>query len=216
MTNSYSTVPNQRTVNIHRQPLDGDFLGIKNENWQYAARDLGAHALRLYLYLASNADGYRFALSPVAIRNAVGMPRSTYHDQFRVLVDKGYLVHRGGSTFDFYEVPIPRRDRPAFAGYVFENSTAVDNAIPQPGNPVMPEDIEINNRLYPDTATNSADIPSIEEIEREMGPEEAEEYRQFLAEKAREEAIRKEEEACGATYKIPYKVTKATSKPFDF
>ena len=41
----YTTVPNQRTVNIHREPVKSDFLGIKNENWQAASRDLGAHAL---------------------------------------------------------------------------------------------------------------------------------------------------------------------------
>lgn len=53
------TVANQRVVKIHRERAASDFLGIKNENWQYAARDLGAHALLLYLYLAANADGYR-------------------------------------------------------------------------------------------------------------------------------------------------------------
>ena len=30
---------------------------------------------------------------------------STYHDQFNVLVDKGYLVQTSGNTFEFYEVP---------------------------------------------------------------------------------------------------------------
>ena len=39
------TVPNQRVVTIHREKARSDFLGIKNENWQSAARDLGAHAL---------------------------------------------------------------------------------------------------------------------------------------------------------------------------
>ena len=62
------TVPNQRIAKIHREVAKSDFLGIKNENWQAAARDLGAHALMLYLYLASNADGYNLALSPAAIR----------------------------------------------------------------------------------------------------------------------------------------------------
>ena len=52
------TVPNQRTVFIHRNMLLNDFLGIQNANWQAAARDLGAHALMLYLYLASNANNY--------------------------------------------------------------------------------------------------------------------------------------------------------------
>ena len=60
----------------------------------------------LYLYLASNADGFMLALSPAAIRQAVGMPSSTYRDQFVKLIDKGYLVRRGESnTFDFYETP---------------------------------------------------------------------------------------------------------------
>ena len=72
-----NTVPNQRVVAIHRERASSDFLGIKNEHWQAAAHDLGAHALMLYLYLASNRDGYTLALSPAAIRRAVGMAAST-------------------------------------------------------------------------------------------------------------------------------------------
>ena len=52
-----NTVPNQRIIAIHRERAASDFLGIKNDNWQAAARDLGAHALMLYLYFASNANG---------------------------------------------------------------------------------------------------------------------------------------------------------------
>lgn len=39
------TYPNQRMVRVHRERVISDFLGIKNENWQFASRDLGAHAL---------------------------------------------------------------------------------------------------------------------------------------------------------------------------
>ena len=99
------TFPNQRVVRIHRESVKSDFLGIKNENWQAASRDLGAHGLRLYLYLASNANNYNLALSPAAARAAIGIPRSTYFDQFAILVDKGYLVPATGNTYDFYEVP---------------------------------------------------------------------------------------------------------------
>ena len=88
-----NTVPNQRVVAIHRERASTDFLGIKNEHWQAAARDLGAHALMLYLYLASNRDGYTLALSPAAIRRAVGMAASTYRDQFLKLVDNIYIYH---------------------------------------------------------------------------------------------------------------------------
>lgn len=99
------TYPNQRTINIHRERATSDFLGIKNENWQDAAKDLGAHALMLYLYLASNANNYTLSLSPAAIREVIGMARSTHHDQFHKLVDKGYLVHSHGNTYAFYERP---------------------------------------------------------------------------------------------------------------
>ena len=48
------TVPNQRVIRVHRERASSDFLGIKNERWMAASRILGATALRLYLYLASN------------------------------------------------------------------------------------------------------------------------------------------------------------------
>lgn len=101
-----NTVPNQRLIAIHRERAVSDFLGIKNSHWQAAARNLGAHALLLYLYFASNANGFVLALSPAAIRQAVGMPQSTFRDQFVKLIDRGYLVQRGDSnTYDFYETP---------------------------------------------------------------------------------------------------------------
>ena len=139
------TVPNQRLIAIHRERAATDFLGIKNSHWQAAARDLGAHALMLYLYFASNANGFMLALSPAAIRQAVGMPSSTYRDQFIKLIDKGYLVQRGDSnTYDFYETPQRVTHTTAgntADGYDFttdamdEAQTANDNAV---------EDIEIN------------------------------------------------------------------------
>ena len=99
------TYPNQRIIRVHREKVKSDFLGIKNGNWQFASRDLGAHALRLYLYFASNADNYSFALSPADIRQTIGIPNSTYRDQFLKLIDKGYLVQSGSNCYDFYETP---------------------------------------------------------------------------------------------------------------
>lgn len=140
-----NTVPNQRLVAIHRERAASDFLGIKNENWQAAARDLGAHALMLYLYLASNANGFTLALSPAAIRQAVGMPQSTYRDQFAKLVDRGYLVQRKGSNiYDFYETP--ERDthsKKNDTADAYDLTAAVQEQAQVVQNKV-PEDIEIN------------------------------------------------------------------------
>ena len=103
-----TTFPHQKSVRIHREVARTDFLGIKNENWQAAARDLRPYALVLYLYLASNANNYTLALSYAAVHEALGMSRSTYNDQVENLIFKGYLVHSHGNTYDFFEVPQPR------------------------------------------------------------------------------------------------------------
>ena len=142
------TYPNQRIVKIHREPVKSDFLGIKNAHWQAAARDLGPHGLRLYLYLASNANNYALALSPAAARAAVGIPRSTYFDQFAVMVDKRYLVPGAGNTYDFYEVPQPAtqtQKEMTADGLEFEESPGSDAQVVCGGHDVSQENIEINN-----------------------------------------------------------------------
>ena len=159
------TFPNQRMVKVHREKATTDFLGIKNENWQAASRDLKPHALNLYLYFAANADGYTFALSPTAIRQTIGMPISTYRDQFNILVDKGYLVPSGSNSYDFFELPQARTasiqdeicatldtDAEKTAAVAIQQSatakviTRKDREINNRDNKI---NIPINNELYP-------------------------------------------------------------------
>ena len=145
------TFPNQRMITIHREEVKSDFLGIKNENWQAASRDLGAHALRLYLYLAANADNYSFALSPADIRQRIGTPNSTYRDKFMILVDKGYLVQSGSNKYDFYEVPQTRHapiqnENCAPHGIDFENATNDGFSQTATAQDTTGKDREINNR----------------------------------------------------------------------
>lgn len=156
------TFPNQRLVKIHRESAKTDFLGIKNENWQAASRDLGAHALQLYLYLAANANNYTSALSPVAVRQAIGMARSTYHDQFHKLVDKGYLVPGTGNTFDFYEVPQTATQTgilSSVGGQDFTEHPSNGEAASPDGQIVLPEDREINNSDTPNKEWINNDNP---------------------------------------------------------
>ena len=161
------TFPNQRMVRIHRVPAKTDFLGIKNENWQAASRDLGAHALQLYLYLASNANNYTTALSPVAVRQAIGMARSTYHDQFHKLVDKGYLVPGTGNSFDFYEVPQSAAQAGSLSsagGQDFIESPGHGEPASPDGQSILPEDIEINNTDIPTNEVINNSNPEKKEI----------------------------------------------------
>ena len=150
------TFPNQRMVKVHRERATANFLGIKNENWQAASRDLGAHGLQLYLYLASNADNYTLALSPAAVRQAIGLKRSTYHDKFHELEEKGYLVNTHGNTFEFYEVPqaaAQTKKSVTADGLDFEENPCRDEQEASDGQSVLPENIEINNMT--DTPNNT-------------------------------------------------------------
>ena len=143
------TFPNQRMVKVHRERATANFLGIKNENWQAASRDLGAHGLQLYLYLASNADNYTLALSPAAVRQAIGLKRSTYHDKFHELEEKGYLVNTHGNTFEFYEVPqaaAQTKKSVTIDGLDFEECPSSDTPICSNGQGMLSDNIELNNR----------------------------------------------------------------------
>ena len=99
------TYPNQKVVTIHKEPLSKNFLGINLDVLREACKRLTAHELKLYIYLASNKDKYELALSQVAAKEAVNLPRSTYYDQVQNLINKGYLVQKSGNKYDFYEIP---------------------------------------------------------------------------------------------------------------
>lgn len=80
-------------------------MQIKNENWMAVNKRFGPYALQLYLYLAKNAEGYTFALSPQAAENEAGITKTTFHKYINLFIAEGYLVQRGGNTYDFYESP---------------------------------------------------------------------------------------------------------------
>ena len=159
------TFPNQRTVTVHREAAKSDFLGIKNANWQAAARDLSAQSLKLYLYFASNANGYTIALSPTAIRNAIGMAPSTYHENLPNLIKKGYLVPTGANSFDFFEVPHPAHGSSPKDGLKNEEQTAAVQGNDQAVHTYPAQDIEINNRDIPTKPrTNISGLEITDEI----------------------------------------------------
>lgn len=153
--NTYYSFPNQRIVQIHRNKELTDFLGIQNTTWKAACRDLNnAYATVLYLYFASNADGFNKALSPKAIKDEIGMAASTYHDQFHYLREKGYLVDRGNNRFDFYETPQKRetetqiadaQNNNASGGYDWDDDLCAAFGIRKNVQADSQEDIEIDN-----------------------------------------------------------------------
>ena len=164
---AFVSVPNQRIITVKREPAKSDFLGIKNQNWQAAARNLTPHAMMLYFYLAANADNYTFALSPSAIRQAIGMARSTYHDQFYNLINKGYLVRVSGNQYVFYEKP-HKEENPSDVNASQKFTDAVSD-IPETVNIVLPEDTEINN-IQPNNLINKGEFTQSKEVKQSVNP----------------------------------------------
>ena len=76
------------------------------------------------------------------------MARSTYHDQFHKLVDRGYVVPSHGNTFEFYEVPqsaTQPQETMTDNGQDFGSSPADDSQELRAEQDILSENIEINN-----------------------------------------------------------------------
>ena len=97
--------PFQKNITVHREKADKDFLCIKNAHWMEANRLLTPYGLQLYLYLASNRDGYNFNLSQEDAEQSAGIHRTTFHKYVNLMIEKGYLVKSKGNCYDFYETP---------------------------------------------------------------------------------------------------------------
>ena len=99
------TVPNQKIVVVHKNYPKGNFLQISNDRWTEINKKYSPYGLQLYLYLAKNADGYTFALSPAAAELEAGIKHTSFNKYLKMFIEDGYLVWRGGNTYDFYETP---------------------------------------------------------------------------------------------------------------
>lgn len=95
------------------------------------------------------------------------MARSTYHDQFQKLLDRGYLVPSTGNTFDFYEVAQPatrQKNSVSADGLNFEECTSGGQEEGQAGQAVLAENIEINNTAIPNNTGTNNGSPEVKEV----------------------------------------------------
>ena len=76
---------NQKWIHVHKHPVTSNFLQIQNTEWMEVNKVLSPFGLQLYLYLAANADNYRFALSPEAAENMAGIKHTSFHKYLRLL-----------------------------------------------------------------------------------------------------------------------------------
>lgn len=95
---------NQKLVINKKNDCDSNFMKISNDEWMYAARDLKDSTFKLYMYLAKDKVDYRSALSPIAVKNGIGLSESTYRRAVAELIEKGYLMKQKfkGVSYDAY------------------------------------------------------------------------------------------------------------------
>ena len=102
---------NQKRFTITRNtPKKGDkkpFITLYLDSIEEASRTLqGEVAFKLYLYLASNQDGFSFDFSPQDFANRYGASVDRARKVIFELEKEGYLFNEGGNNYRFYENPI--------------------------------------------------------------------------------------------------------------
>lgn len=100
------TYPNQKVIHINKKRYGANFLQVGIDEWQAAFKDLKPSTFALYLYLASNADGFDLAISQKAVEEAIGIKKTAYHSGLAELREKGYITTIQGNIEAFNTAPV--------------------------------------------------------------------------------------------------------------
>ena len=101
-----TTYPNQKVIHINKNKYTANFLQVGIDEWQTAFKRFTPSAFAVYLYLASNADGFDLALSQKAIDNALGIKKTAYHSAIEALKKEGYIEVLQGNIEVFHTAPV--------------------------------------------------------------------------------------------------------------
>lgn len=106
-----------RHFEIHKEKLESSYTGINTNVLGQAAGDLTLNELRLYLYLASNKDGFNWTLNTTAYGNWLGSNNTrtlnkSLQGAIDGLIEKGYLfeVKDKADNYIFQEQKVPKND----------------------------------------------------------------------------------------------------------
>lgn len=95
----------------HKSDLKNNFTGINTLILGEVCGELKLCGLKLYLYLASNKDNFKWNMNPVAYSNWLGMDyeksgrtvRKAINDGISDLIENKYLVQVEKDHYEFYE-----------------------------------------------------------------------------------------------------------------
>lgn len=97
------SVPNQKKVIIKKEICDKNnlYATINMNALEKAMNDLSGEAFKLWIYFSKNQNNYTFDLSQKAAEK-YGIKKSTYYDNIKVLIKKGYLQQREENSNIYY------------------------------------------------------------------------------------------------------------------
>lgn len=88
--------PNQNLITIRKAQIGPNdrYVRVRKDALRRAAQILKAGAFKLYIYLSDNKDGYRLALSQIAVERDFGIKKNQYYNAIKELKSAGYLYQR--------------------------------------------------------------------------------------------------------------------------
>lgn len=143
---NYYTFPNQKVVIINKPNYENNYLSIGNDEWVDASKKLSPNSFKLYLYLASNKDGYKMALSKQAVMNLLDISKDSYIRGVKDLIEHQYLVNIKGNNYNFFTTPIKATLQPSCMQESIDNICKNDTIIYAP-TPIEINNITIKNNL---------------------------------------------------------------------
>ena len=99
------TYANQKVITINKAKTDREntYATINKECLMKAITELTHNELKIYLYLASNQNGFQLALSSADIADKTNASKRKIQESINSLIEKGYLVETGSNSYDFIE-----------------------------------------------------------------------------------------------------------------
>lgn len=106
------TYPNQKIITINKAKTDkqNTYATINKECLIKAVTELKHNELKIYLYLASNQNGYQLALSSADVAEKTNASKRKIQEAINSLIEKGYLVETGANSYDFIEDTVYKKD----------------------------------------------------------------------------------------------------------
>lgn len=102
-------------VDNHQQGTKQNLVSIRSkEGEEIAYNTLGDKALRIYLLVTSNKNGFQLTMNSNGIGGKplpLGMSRSSYTRAVKELIDNGFLTKAGqGDLWVFHDYPVATED----------------------------------------------------------------------------------------------------------